>query len=282
MNELGINRFSPSMIMDYEGCPRKFYYATFLGLKLPQSMKHLEFGNAVHAAIGNIYDNRSEISGWEGAERKVAKQVFREHFPLSSLDPDEKNMKGEKVYPTEEDRVAGWEEMVADGEAIINSYWDEKEVLLAEHGINPTRLEIPVKMEVKNLATGAPFEIPVSCRLDGENKDRSVVELKTSSTAYDEKETRRSAQSLTYALVQFQILGHIVPVTYVVMRKKMKGPDRIQILRYEYEEADLLAFCGRIEAFIENVRARNFAKSTVNHPRFCDCTKFDELFDYAL
>lgn len=281
-NTLGINRFSPSMIMDYEGCPRKFYYATFLGLRLPQSMKHLEFGNAMHSAIGNIYDQYDEETAWLHAEKKLVKQTFKEQFPLSSLDPDERNTKGEKVYPTEADRVAGWEAMKADGLSIIDSYWDEKEVLLAEHGVCPSRLEIPVKMEIKNLVTGTPFEIPVSCRLDGENADGSIIELKTSKNAYDERETRKSAQSLTYVLTKFLTLGRIVPLTYVVMRKGVKGPDRIQILRYEYEEADLFAFMGRIEAFIEGVRARNFSKSTVNHPRFCDCAKFDALFENAL
>ena len=65
MNTLGINRFSPSMIMDYESCPRKFYYTSFLGLKLPQSMKHLEFGNAIHSAIGNIYDQYDRDVAWK-------------------------------------------------------------------------------------------------------------------------------------------------------------------------------------------------------------------------
>ena len=66
------------------------------------------------------------------------------------------------------------------------------------------------------------------------------------------------------------------------MRKGLKGSDRIQLLKYQYDEADLLAFCGRIEAFIENVRAKNFTKPARDHPRFCDCVKFDELFENAI
>lgn len=282
MSDLGINRFSPSMIMDYEKCPRKFYYATYLGLKLPQSMKHLEFGNAIHEAIGNIYDQYDKDTAWQLAEKKHAKNAFLKKFTLASLDPDELKLSGEKCYPTEEDRIAGFEEMKEDGLAIIDSYWDEKEVLLAEHGICPVRLEIPVKMPVKNLTTGEPFEIPLSCRIDAENHDLSVVELKTSKGKYDERETRKSAQSLTYSLVRYLQLGRIVPLTYVVMLKGRVGNDRIQVLRYEYEMADLLAFMTRIESFIENVRAKRFDRPNVNHDRWCDCHKFDKLFENAI
>lgn len=282
MTELGINRFSPSMIMDYESCPRKFYFTTYLGLKLPQSMKHLEFGNAVHEAIGNIYNQYDKNTAWLHAERKLAKHEFEKKFTLDSLDPNEINYKGEKVYPTESLRVAGYEEMRDDGLAIIDSFWDQKEVLLAEHGVCPVRLEIPVKMPVKNIATGEMFEIPVSCRIDAENADDSIVELKTSTAAYDERETRKSAQALTYAWVKYLQTGKIHPLTYVVMRKKLKKADRIQVLRYEYEPADLLAFMGRIEAFIDGIRLKRFDKPAQNHPRFCDCERFNKLFNNTI
>lgn len=282
MKDLGINRFSPSMIMDYEKCPKKFYYATYLGLKLPQSMKHLEFGNAIHEAIGNIYDQYDKDTAWQLAEKKLAKNAFLKKFTLDSLDPGELKMNGELCYPTEADRIAGFEEMKEDGLDIIDSYWDEKEVLLAEHGICPVRLEIPVKMQVRNLATKEFFEIPVSCRIDAENADNSTVELKTSKGKYDERETRKSPQSLIYTLVKFQQTGKILPLTYVVMLKGRVGNDRIQILRYEYEEADLLAFMTRIESFIENVRAQRFERPTSGHERWCDCLKFDKLFENAI
>lgn len=281
MNDLGINRFSPSMIMDYEKCPRKFYYATYLGLKLPQSMKHLEFGNAIHEAIGNIYDQYDEETAWLHADKKIVKNIFRDKFTIKALDPDEINFRGDKVYPSPEALKVGFEEMRDDGLSIIDSYWDEKEVLVAEHGINPVRFEIPVKMEVKNLVTGQPFEIPVSCRIDAENADNSTVELKTSKARYDEKETRLSAQSLTYTLVKYQMTGKIVPLRYVIMLKGRVGNDKIQVLRYDYEEADLMVFMTRIEAFIENVRNKKFDRPQ-KHERWCDCLKFDTLFENAL
>jgi hypothetical protein len=270
------------MIMDYEKCPRKFYYATYLGLRLPQSMKHLDFGNAIHEAIGNIYDQFDEDVAWTHAEKKFAKQAFERKFTLASLDPNEQKLSGELVYPTEKDRVEGFEEMRDDGISIIDAYWNEKEVLLAEHGICPVRLEIPVKIPVKNLATGEFFEIPVSCRIDAENKDNSTVELKTSKARYDERETRKSPQSLIYTLVKYQQTGKILPLTYVVMLKGRVGNDKIQVIRYEYDEADLLSFMTRIESFIENVRLKRFDKPTRDHERWCDCQKFDKLFENAI
>ena len=269
--------------MDYEKCPKKFYYTAYLGLKLPQSMKHLDFGNAIHEAVGNIYDQYDNEDAWKHAEKKHARAAFNSKFTLKSLDPDELKMDGvTKVYPTEQDRIAGFEEMKADGLSIIDAYWDEKEVLLAQHGINPVKFEIPVKMEVKNLTTGVPFEIPVSCRIDAENVDGSIIEMKTSKGAYDEVETRKSAQSLTYVTVRYLQTGKIFPLTYVVMRKGLVGMNKIQLLKYIYEEVDLLAFMGRIEAFIENVRLQRFDRSSNGHERWCDCLKFDKLFENAI
>lgn len=242
-------------------------------------MKHLEFGNAVHEAIGNIYDQYDKETAWKLSDKKLAKRAFSKKFTIDSLDPGELNMKGELVYTTEANRAKGFEEMRDDGLSIIDSYWNEKEVLLAEHGVNPVRLEVPIKMPVKNLITGEPFEIPLSCRIDGVNEDGSVVELKTSKAKYDERDTRKSPQALIYTLAGFLMTGKILPLTYVVMLKGRVRDDRIQILRYEYEEADLLSFMTRIESFIEGVRLKRFDRPTRDHPRFCDCDKFSSMIE---
>ena len=73
---IGLDRISPSGLHLYETCPKAFYYSVWLGLKLPQDMRHMNFGTAVHAGIGNIYDQFDKDQKWELAEFKHVKSSF--------------------------------------------------------------------------------------------------------------------------------------------------------------------------------------------------------------
>jgi len=280
-SDLGINRFSPSGMMMYESCPKAFYYQVWLGLKLPQPQKHFAFGHAVHNAIGNIYDQKDKETNWEHAERKLAVNTFKSQFKIDAFDINELNWKGEKVYESEHDMQVDYDDMLLDGVKIIESYWDEKEALLAQYGIDLVQLEIPYKGAMKNLVTGIDFEIPLSCRLDALNKDESIVELKTSGQKYDVEEKRKSAQALTYVWVKYQQTGRLMPLTYIVMLKGRKK-DRIQVIRYDYKLADLEMFMHRVQAFIDGVKNREFDRGVMNHPMWCECRKFDRELDYVI
>lgn len=280
--KLGITRISPSMIKEYEDCPKLFFYRSWLGLKLPQTQVHFVFGNAIHLAIDNIYDQFDKDELWKHAELKIVKDIFLKEFTIDALDKDEKNFYGEPAYPTEEDRVKKFEEMRDDGLLIIKSYWEQKEFLLATHDINPIRFEVVAKFPIIHPHTKVALEIPGSGRLDAENYNGGIVELKTSKAKYDEVETRNLPQALFYVMWKYLTDGKMPPwLTYIVMRKGLsaKSKDRIQVLKYHYEEADVLAFISRIEAILEQIRARRFDRPSIGHPQFCDCYKFEKALE---
>ena len=280
--KIGINRITPSMLTEYESCAKLFYYRSWLGLKLPQTQVHFTFGSAVHLAIGNIYDQMDKVDLWKHAELKIVKDIFLKEFTLDALDKDELNYKGGKAYPTEKERVEKFEELRDDGIAIIKSYWDMKEDLYATHDINPTQFEISVKIPIIHPVTKQELEIPMSCRLDALNYNEGIVEMKTSKAKYDEVETRNLPQALSYVMVRYMQTGKLPPwLTYIVMRKGLsaKSQDRIQILKYKYEEADVLAFVARIESILEKIRAHQFDRSVIGHPQFCDCWKYEKALE---
>ncbi len=65
------------------------------------------------------------------------------------------------------------------------------------------------------------------------------------------------------------------------MRKGLsaKSKERIQVLKYTYEEADVLAFIARIEAILEQIKAHRFDRPAIGHPQFCDCWKYEKALE---
>lgn len=277
-NELGIKRITPSMIGQYKKCPKAFYYSSWLGLKLPQTMRHLEFGTAFHAALDNIYEQYDNADGWSLADFSIAKKQFTDKFTEKSVDILEFQQKAYK-YP---DPVAAqketYETMLADGIAMLKEYWDRKEELRANHGIDPKEFELIMKIPVHNPDTQEILEIPMSGRLDAISADESIVEFKTSSAKYDPIETRSLPQSLSYNLLHYCKYGRLPKrLSYVVIIKgRKKSGDRIQVLSYEYDKADIATFFEEVKAILSKIRNREFDKPLKNHDRWCDCQKFEE------
>jgi len=282
MSTLGINRITPSMITEYENCPRLFYYRSFLGLKLPQSQVHFVFGNAIHLAIGNVYEQMDTKDFWKYAKISVAKKVFLKEFTIDALDKNDKNYNNELTYPTEEIRLKKFEEMRDDGLAIIKSFWEKKEELLNVHDINPVEFELIVKIPIIHPLTKEPLEVPMSGRIDSLNYDGGIIEMKTSKVKYHETDTRNLPQALSYVLIRYLQTGRMPPwLMYIVMRKglSLNSKNRIQILKYYYEEADVLSFVARIESTLEKIRARQFNVPAIGHPPYCDCEKYRKGLD---
>ena len=250
-NDLGLKRISPSMLMQYRACPRLFYYESWLGLKLPQEMQHLDFGTAIHAAIDTIYEGRNENGTWSNdSSAYKALEVFNSKFLRTSCQSDQQ-----------------FAEMVADGIEIIRAYWAEKDILLAK-GIDL----------MYNPETKEPLEIPLSYRLDCIAKNHKVVEFKTSSTVYDEFEVRARPQSLCYVWAYYNKHGVIPTLDYVVMRKKIKK-NKIQHLSFVYVMADLMAFDAEVRTILNKIRNREFSRPVQGH-FMCNCTKYDEALNY--
>lgn len=260
--ELGLDRITPSGLMMYKSCPKAFYYVVWLGLKLPQSTVHLDFGTAIHEAIDVMYGGRNSKGLWDDdSSAYKALDVLKQKFTRESCESDQQFI-----------------EMLEDGILIVREYWSEKEILLSQ-GFNPIQFEIPGKEIMVNPETKEPLPVPLSYRLDAILADHGVGEFKTSSTAYDPFEVRARPQSLCYVWAYYQKYGVIPRLHYVVMRKKLKK-NKIQHLKFKYEMADILAFDAEVRSILEKIKNKEFSRPMKGHPRYCDCEKFEAALTY--
>ena len=263
MKTIGINRITPSGLVEYENCPLLFYYRTWLGLKLPQPQVHLKFGSAIHAAIEIIFKERNV---------QKACDLFSNEFLLEHLDDYE--IKGQPA--TEAERIAKYGDMLHDGKEMLNSLNQEVDTFKSLHNIKPIQFELAWKEILTHPETNLePLEIPLSCRIDCLCEDDVILEFKTSSQEYDIFETRASPQALSYAWIYYQKYKKIPIIHYIVLRKNRKK-DRINHLRIQYDFADLLAFDSKVRSILEKIRNREFNRPIKGHPMFCDCKKFEE------
>jgi hypothetical protein len=266
---IGLDMISSTQLMNYERCPKSFYYNTFLGIELPQNQVHLRFGSAIHLALDNIYeqyDEKEGKNGWELADKSIVRKIFKNNFLLEHVDPETYGGTQTQVY----------EDMTADGLRIIDEYWDMKEIL-REKGVCPSRLEVQNVETICLPESGVPWCLPLRTTMDGMNEETNrIVDFKTSSREYDYLETRNSIQALSYVSAWYCRKGVIPAIDYVVLKKKVKK-DKIQHLSIQYTVADLLAFDARAKHLIERIRMRDFDRPGKNHPHFCNCWKFEEL-----
>ena len=263
--ELGISRITPSMLVEYENCPRLFYYRSWLGLQIPVSKIHLFFGTAIHAAIDEIY-NQKDVWGNDQCDFNKVVQIFKDTFKEGHVD--------DKDY-TLEARAIKYNEMIVDGIAMLEAFWKEKEILWSK-GVQPIRMELPIKMQVFNPKTKEPLPIMMSGRFDGECESGDISEFKTSGKIYDVFATRASHQARCYSWLQYCRTGLLKTIHYVVLIKNRKK-DRIQHLDFYYDEADLIAYDTEVRSILERIKKREFQRPVRGHPPYCDCHKYEKL-----
>lgn len=261
--ELGINRITPSMLMTFESCPKLFYYQCWLGMQIPESKIHLFFGTAIHAAIDEIYNQKEN---WANGNLQKAVDVFKDTFSLEHVDDKEYN-------PIE--RATKYNDMIVDGTHMLEDFWKEKEILWSK-GVQPIRMELPIKMMVFNPKTKQELEVPISGRFDGECDSMDIAEFKTSGKIYDNFVTRASHQARCYAWLQYCRIGLLKNIHYVVLLKNRKK-DRIQHLSFYYDEADIIAYDAEVRSILERIRKREFNRPVKGHMPYCSCRKYEEL-----
>lgn len=257
------------MLMEYESCPRLFFYRSWLGLKLPQAQRHLKFGSAIHLAVDNIYEQFDEKDKWSLADGSIPKKIFKKEWSMDCIGNDE--------FGTSEEKIECFEDMLEDGLLILDQFWDKKEEIYST-GFEPTKFEIPVKRTLKDISSGNMFEVPHSMRLDSEAKRDRIGEFKTSSKEYNVLDTRNSLQALSYAYEKFERSGIIPAVDYIVMVKKRKK-NKIQHFTLNFDESDMLSYCERVRAILEKIKNREFDPPSKGHPPYCDCSKFVDLLE---
>ncbi len=276
--QIGMEKISPSALDCYEQCPRLFYYSNWLGLKLEEDKRHMDFGTAIHYALEILYSKYDDNFGgaWEAADFNDVKKAFLSkwkdiHITEESFKKFLKTVEGKESGFTE--KIQLYDYMKADGIAILKSYWSEKERLIIEYNHDLTEFEVPIKMEFINPAN--PEEkLPIlfSMRLDAKNRDASkIVDFKTSKGKYNEDETRKKIQGQCYVFAT-----GIKKMDYTVLRKGLKSPDRIQVVQLEYDDADMASFYQRVRSILVKIAQREFSRPLMGHQRWCRCFDYEE------
>jgi hypothetical protein len=281
---IGLEKISPSMLNCYEECPRLFYYQNWLGLKLDEDKLHMDFGNAIHETIGYIhvmYDTNFG-GGWIGQTFEQIEKYFSHKWTISKV-PESTF---EKYMQTKAGKESGFKDrkdlfkyFYNDGIAMLQSYWDNKERLLTEYNHDWSDFEQYMKIEMHNPENPSDkLPIPLSMRLDARNRTRTKIgDFKTSSSKYDEVETRKKIQGQCYLFANLMATNQMIKkFDYIVLRKGLKSADRIEVVQLEYDEADMVAFYFRVKNILLRIANREFDAPMVGHPPYCQCRKYEE------
>lgn len=289
---IGLDRISPTMLQTYEDCPLNFYYQCWLGLKLEDDRMHMDFGNAVQRAIEviyAIYDNNFG-GAWEAEKGSFEDKVlytFKQHWTKHQV-PD---ISFKKFMSTKAGKESGFTDksqlykaMYDDGVAILQSYWNDKEMLLTKHDLDLEDFEIMMRVEMHNPANPSEkLPIPLSGRIDAKNrKTTKLIDFKTSKGAYNEEDSRKLMQCRAYPFAWLMKHNVFIPnFDYVVLRKGLKSPDRVQVVSLKFDEADMLAFYEQVKSILTKIANREFSRPRSGHANFCDCYKFEKLLDVS-
>lgn len=283
---IGLDRVSPTMLQDYEDCPLNFYYRHWLGLQLDEDRMHMDFGNAVQRAIEHIYAmyDWQFKNGWEAEKERLPEVIrtFRYHWPKHII--TEKSFRN--YMKTKEGKESGftspedlYNKFKEDGEAIIKSYWDRKEDLLVNYGLDLDEFEIKMRVEMHNPADPADkLPIPLSGRIDCKTRDNSRLgDFKTSKGAYNEEESKKKMQCRAYPFAWLMDKGVFIPnFDYIVLRKGLKNPDRVQIVSLKFDEADMVSFYVQVKSILTRISNKEFGRPASGHPPYCSCYKYEE------
>jgi hypothetical protein len=282
---IGLDRVTPSMLNCYEECPKLFYYQNWLGLKVDDDKLHLDFGNAIHDAIGMIHIKYDTNFGgaWDGQTFDWVEDYFKSKYTITKVSEESFKKYSETRAGREKgfaDRKALHKYFLEDGLAILKSYWDNKERLLTEYGHDWGEFEIALKTKMVNPEDPTDeLPIPLSMRIDARNRDLSKQgDFKTSGSSYDEVETRKKIQGMCYVFGNLMATKKLIEkFDYVVLRKGLKSPDRVEVVQLEYDMADMVAFYFRVKNILLRIANREFSPPLVGHAHWCQCKKFDEL-----
>lgn len=277
--QIGLEKISPSQLDCFEQCPKLFYYRDWLKIQLEQDRIHMDYGNAIHNALESVYleyDNHFG-GGWQAGNFEKVEARFLDGWKQRNV-PESSykkmmttNFGKEKGFKSKEEL---YEYMKEDGLKMLRSYWNEKENLLVNHGLDLVEFEIPMKVPMVNPSDQTDvLPIPLSLRIDAETRNGiKGADFKTSGSKYDVDETRKKIQGQCYCFVK----GYR-EFDYVVLRKNLVKDDRIEVVSLKYDEADMQAFFHRVEAILTRIAMRQFDRPMQGHANWCDCLKYDKL-----
>jgi len=251
-----LDKFSPSMILDYINCPRCFYYKYIAKIQLPQKQIHLLFGSAVHAGIEEMYHKREPLP------------MFIQTFDINKLTKEEKELHKEYLEL---------------GEEMLKNYSEIHPVLNNLYELDDGRSEVYIRRKLINPLTGEESSLPISGRIDRLTNGTRIIEYKTSAQKWNENDINYKIQTLLYNL-WFYSEHKTLPLEtiYIILLKKFKNVGRgeiHQVFSKHCTLTELASTFDEVELILHQINNGEFERPMVNHPRWCDCYKYEEALN---
>ena len=228
--------FSASSLDMFNRCPRQYYYRYILGLKIPPTGSIL-IGQSFHSAIGQNFSHKILTEQDLPVEQVV--DIFSDSFEA------------------DKEQVESFEmpEGVAKdmGISLVRGYMAQ-----AAPKRNPMYVEYEFEVQING--------IPVLGRIDVLQKDKSIVELKTSKRAWASGRAEKSVQTVVYSLAVQELFG-IEPKMYFDVTSP---PGKVQFIEVSSDLNDLQ---DRLEVASRLVEAGLFPKCSPQNwycsPEWC-------------
>jgi len=258
MNEITkLEKFSPSMMIDYLTCPRLFYYRYIAKIYLPQKQIHLLFGSAIHRAIEAIF-NKEEPYG-----------LFIETFDKQKLLDEEKGLHKEYLDL---------------GHEMISNYLKEYPTLNSLYDLEKGRSEVYVKDILINPLTGEKMLIPMSGRIDRLTDGGKIVEYKTSAKKWAAGDLNFRIQTLLYNLWYYSKYGVLPEETlYIILLKKYKKVGRGETFQVLSKNCTLIELAGtfdEVNIILNKINNNEFDRPRGYHPPYCDCYRYEDELNF--
>jgi len=258
-----IQKFSPSMMIDYLNCPKLFYYRYIAKIQLPQKKIHLEFGSAVHAAIEDSFDG------------KDPHKAFTDTFNINNLLPEEHDL---------------FEEYTELGHEMVTNWIDRLDMIDGIYDIRKGQSELYIRKVLSNPITGESFEIPMSGRIDRLTDSKRIIEFKTAGKPWNDADLNFKLQTNLYCLWYWNEYGEMPEeIVYIVLLKKYKNKEElvknykkdqyIQILPLHLTIEDLASTFEEVKVLLDKINNREFDEPNGYHPSWCDCRKYEEILN---
>lgn len=217
---------SPSRAADFMSCPLLYRFRVIDRLPEPPSSVATR-GTLVHAVLERLFDVPA-------AERTIERAA-------SSLEPQWRQLLIERpelaeLFPTEDDSSFG--EWLASARRLLETYFSLED----PRRIEPAQRELLVEAELEGGAAGIRlrgFVDRVDVAADGRVR---IVDYKTGNAPSELFEDKALFQLKFYALVMWRVTGTIPSLLQLIYL----GDG--QVLRYQPDEADLLAAERKVRA----------------------------------
>lgn len=224
------------------------YYWEYVCGRFPPKNLPLAFGSSIHSALESYYKNGDE---------ELSKNVFIKEFTKDKI----------KVKPKEDLEKEG-----KLGVKLLNEYFKYENKPYFE----PDKIEFKFEVLLKHPVTKKPMEIPIKGVMDLITKDKMIVDHKTSSNVWREKDFDDDFQSVCYWLAYESIFGEEPSAFVYNFLIKRVGEPKFDFWALEVDLGKKIYFIEKTERIVKkikrdlkNLNDRSFEQKIGKHCRWC-------------